>query len=370
MNKGFEIISFRGLIMSRLFDPFRIGYMEIQNRFMRSPTTSAWSDEKGILRSEIITHHRRLAEGGVGLIIKGHTYVKDSGKAHVGMAGISSDIHIPKLRELTDAVHKYEGKIIAQLNYGGYNSMVDRAGPSPLKTADYVARGLSLDEIHDIVDAFGKAALRAMDSGFDGIQIHGAHGYLISQFLSQLVNKRNDDYGGSLKNRMRLLNDVYDEVRAHVGGCIPVLIKMNCDDFSSNGFTIEDGIKVASAIARRGIDLIEVSGGGFARQIELYERARSHDRDLAEATFSGHAVKIRAVTKPTPMALVHGIRSMKCMKAIIEKDVADIISMSRPFIKEPNLVRRLEGGQQEASCISCDACRSVFGKEMMSCQAT
>ena len=179
--------------MSRLFDPLRIGYMEIQNRFMRSPTTSAWSDEKGILRSEIITHHKRLAEGGVGLIIKGHTYVKDSGKAHVGMAGNSSDIHIPKLRELTDAVHKHEGKIIAQLNYGGYNSIVDRAGPSLLKTVDFMARGLSLDEIHDIVGAFGKAALRAMDSGFDGVQLHGAHGYLISQFLSRLTNKRNDD---------------------------------------------------------------------------------------------------------------------------------------------------------------------------------
>ncbi len=356
--------------MSLLFEPFEIGSMEIRNRFMRSPTTSYWSDERGVIRSEIINLYRRLAEGDVGLIVKGHTYVADAGKAHKGMAGISSDIHVPRLRELTDAVHEHGGKIVAQLNHAGYKSMVDRAGPSEYREADWKARALTVDEIHDTVDAFGDAAQRSMDAGFDGVQIHGAHGYLVSQFLSRLANRREDDYGGSLENRMRLLNEVYDEIRAKVGGCIPVLIKLNCDDFSPSGFTVEDSIEVAKALSKRGIDAIEISGGGVGQVVEIRRvRARPDDPELSEANFAGHAAKIREAIKPKTIALVNGIRSRRCMEAILEKDVADLISMSRPFIREPNLVQLLEAGQPAATCTSCDACSApgVFGETMLRC---
>ena len=354
--------------MSVLFEPYEIGSMEIRNRFMRSPTTSYWSDERGVIRPEIIDLYRRLSEGGVGLIVKGHTYVADAGKAHKGMAGISSEIHMHRLRELTDAVHEHGGKIVTQLNHAGYKSVVDRAGPSEYQAADWKGRALTVDEIHDIVDAFGDAAQRSMDAGFDGVQIHGAHGYLVSQFLSRLANRRTDEYGGSLGNRMRLLNDVYDEIRARVGGCIPVLIKLNCDDFSPNGFTVEDSIEVTKALSLRGINAIEISGGGVGQVAEIRRvRARSDDPELSEANFAGHAAKIREAIKPTTMALVNGIRSRRCMEAILEKDVADLISMSRPFIREPALVRRLEAGQPAATCTSCDACSApgVFGEMML-----
>ena len=356
--------------MSVLFEPYEIGPLEIRNRFMRSPTTSYWSDGRGVVRPEIIDLYRRLAEGGVGLIVKGHTYVADAGKAHKGMAGVSGDIHVPKLRELTDVVHEHGGKIVTQLNHAGSKSTVDRAGPSGYGEADWTARALTVDEIHEIVDAFGDAAQRSMDAGFDGVQIHGAHGYLVSQFLSRLANRRNDEYGGSLGNRMRLLNEVYDEIRARVGGCIPVLIKINCDDFSPSGFTVEDSIEVTRALSKRGINVIEISGGGVGQVAEVRRaRARSDDPELSEANFAGHAAKIREAIKPTTMALVNGIRSRRCMEAIIEKDVADLISMSRPFIREPNLVRLLEAGQPAATCISCDACSApgVFGEMMLRC---
>jgi 2,4-dienoyl-CoA reductase-like NADH-dependent reductase (Old Yellow Enzyme family) len=356
--------------MSFLFKPYKIASMEIQNRFMRSATTSYWSDDQGVVRPEIIRLYRDLARGGLGLIVKGHLYVADSGKAHMGMAGISCDVHIPKLRELTDAVHEHEGKIVAQLNHAGYNSVVDRAGPSEYDGGGWSARALSVDEIGDVVEAFGDAADMAMDAGFDGVQIHGAHGYLISQFLSKLANRRNDDYGGSLEKRMRLLNEVYDEIRTKVGGCIPVLIKLNCDDFSPSGFTVEDSIEVARALSKRGIDAIEISGGGVGQVAEIRRvRARSDDPELSEANFAGHAAKIRAAIKPTTMALVNGIRSRGCMEAILEKDVADLISMSRPFIREPNLVRLLEAGQPAATCTSCSACSApgVFGETMLRC---
>nr|NIV43936.1 NADH:flavin oxidoreductase [Candidatus Bathyarchaeota archaeon] len=176
--------------MSLLFEPFRIGSIEIRNRFIRSATTSYWSTTRGILRTKVIDLYRRLAKGGVGLVITGHLYVKDSGKAHVGMAGISNDYHIPKLRTLTREVHKNEGKIAAQLNYGGLHNLVDKAGPSRYLMDGSKTRALAAEEILDIVEAFGEAAERAMIAGFDGVQIHGAHGYLISQFLSRLVNRR------------------------------------------------------------------------------------------------------------------------------------------------------------------------------------
>ena len=355
--------------MSVLFKPYKIGPMEIMNRFMRSATTSYFSDDRGFVRDENIELYRRLAEGGVGLIVKGHLFVMDSGRAHGGMAGISHDYHVPRLKQLTDAVHDHEGKIVTQLNHGGYNSISEKAGPSYYRGDDWSARALTGDELHEVVEAFGDAAERSLEAGFDGVQIHGAHGYLISQFLSKAANKREDEYGGSLENRMRLLVEVYDEIRSRVGSGVPVLLKMNCDDFSLDGFTVEESTQVAKAICRRGLDAVEISGGGFGRRDELYERARSDDPDVEEAIFAGHAEMIREATKPTAMALVNGIRTLGCMKAIVDKGLADLISMSRPYIREPDIVRKLERGQAEVTCTSCGACnsRDVFGKMMLRC---
>ncbi len=355
--------------MSLLSEPFKIGSLEIKNRFVRSATTSTWSDKRGVVRSEIVDLYRALAKGDVGLIIKGHLFVKDSGKAHDGMAGISNDAHIPKLRKLTAEVHKSDGKIVAQLNHGGIYSMVDRAGPSEYTVEGSKARALSSEEIYDVVEAFGEAAERAMAAGFDGVQIHGAHGYLISQFLSRLANRRTDEWGGNLESRMRLLLEVYEAIRGRIGDRVPVLLKINCDDFSPSGFTIEDAAKVVETICKRGLQTIEVSGGGIGRQEELRTRARSPDQQLVEASFAGHAPKIRKATKPIPMALVNGIRSLKGMEALIDNDLADLISMSRPFIREPNLVKLLEAGQKAATCTSCNLCisKGVFSKMMLRC---
>jgi len=355
--------------MSLLFEPFKIGCLEIKNRFVRSATTSYWSDKRGVIRSKIIDLYRTLAKGGVGLIIKGHLFVKDSGKAHVGMAGISNDYHIPKLRKLTAEVHKNDGKIVAQLNHGGIYSVIDRAGPSEYMVEGGKARALSSEEVDEIVESFGEAAERAIAAGFDGVQIHGAHGYLISQFLSRLANRRMDEWGGNLENRMRLLLEVYDVIRGRIGGRVPIMLKINCDDFSPSGFTIEDSEKTVETICKRGLQAIEVSGGGIGRQEDLRARARSLDQELGEVSFAGHAIKIRKATKPTPLALVNGIRSFKCMEAIINKDLADLVSMSRPFIREPDLAKRLEAGQEASTCTSCNMCisKEVFGKTMLRC---
>jgi 2,4-dienoyl-CoA reductase-like NADH-dependent reductase (Old Yellow Enzyme family) len=355
--------------MSSLFKPFKIGSMDIKNRFIRSATTSYWSDERGIIRPEIITLYSKLAAGHIGLIVKGHLYIQDSGKAHIGMAGISHEYHIPHLRKLTNEVHKFDAKIIAQLNHGGFHSLIDKAGPSQYLVGEEKARRLSHDEIHEIIEAFGKAAERAIRAGFDGVQIHGAHGYLISQFLSRLVNHRRDEWGGSLENRMRLLLGVYEEIREKIGNDLPILLKINCDDFSQKGFTIKDSMKVTEVICKKGLDTIEVSGGGQGRQENLQSRAQSLNPELSEASFAGYAKKIRKVIQPTPLALVNGIRSRKCMETLLREDIADLISMSRPFIREPNFIRQLRAGQKKATCTSCDLCISdkVFSKMMLRC---
>ena len=355
--------------MSTLFKPFKIGSMDIKNRFMRSATTSYWSDERGIIQPEIITLYRKLAMGDVGLIVKGHLYVKDSGRAHVRMAGISHDYHIPQLKKLTDEVHKYGSKIIAQLNHGGINSLIDKAGPSPYLVEHEATRALSSDDIHKIIEAFGKAAERAIIAGFDGVQIHGAHGYLISQFLSRKVNRRTDEWGGNLENRMRLLLQVYEEIRDKIGKDLPVLLKINCDDFSPKGFTIKDSMKVTEVICKKGLNVIEVSGGGLGRKKNLRIRSQSHNPKLREAIFAGYAKTIREVAQPTPLALVNSIRSLECMETLLTEGIADLISMSRPFIREPNLIKNFMLGQKKATCTSCDECISekVFSKMMLGC---
>lgn len=349
-----------------MFEPFQIRELPVRNRFMRSATTSAYADEEGVVRDAIIRVYEQLSKGGVGLIVKGHLYVADNGKAHDGMAGISSDRHILRLKELTDAVHRHGGHIVAQINHAGVVHQPDRAGPSEHAEADWVAREMTLDEIEAAIQAYGDASERAMQSGFDGVQIHGAHGYLISQFLSRLSNRRTDMWGGSLEKRMRFLMEVYDEVRGRVGN-EPVLIKMNCDDFSPDGFTVEDSVKVAKGLADKGIDLIEVSGGGRGQIQELRVRAKHSDQAYAELAFAGHTEKIKSAVKPTPMALVYGFRRQETMKLAVNRGLTDFVSMSRPFIREPDLVRKLQTGQGEVGCIRCDACRANFGKTMMHC---
>ena len=357
--------------MVDLFKPYEIGGLVLRNRFVRSATTSAFAYENGVVRPEIIKLYDGLAEGGIGLIIKGHLYVDPRGKAHAGMAGIHSDEVVPKLRELTDAVHRQGCAILAQINYGGYQASAgERMGPNNYSGEGWKARAMTTSEIWEIVDKFGEGAVRAIDAGFDGVQIHAAHGYLISEFLSKHANTRADEWGGELKNRMRLLKEVYEDVRGRLGPDALIAMKINCDDFSRDGFTVDESAQVAQAMAIRGMDMIEVSGGGIGHEDKYMERARHSDPALSESSFGGHCEKIRAATKPKSLALVNGFRTKAAMQAIIDRGIADLISMSRPFINEPDLVKRLQAGQEEASCIRCDACESdsVFSKEMLRCR--
>jgi hypothetical protein len=226
-----------------------------------------------------------------------------------------------------------------------------------------------------VIRAFGEAGRRCLDAGFDGVQIHAAHGYLLSQFLSRLANRRTDEWGGSLENRLRLLREVYLELRTRLGDDAVIGTKLNCDDFSESGFAVEESAEVADELARLGIDFIEVSGGGFGMETHYRVRARADIGTLAawpalaEASFAGHCALIRKATGSTPLALVDGLQTLAGMQAVVDSGLADLVSLCRPFIREPDLVKKLAAGQAEATCTRCDACSSdeVFGAQMMRC---
>jgi NADH:flavin oxidoreductases, Old Yellow Enzyme family len=166
---------------------------------------------------------------------------------------------------------------------------------------------------------------------------------------------------------MRLLREIYLDMRTRIGGEAIIGVKLNCDDFSRDGFTVEESAHVAHELTQLGIDFIEVSGGGLGMQQQYQARARSKDSAISEASFGGHCEMIRQVTGSTPLALVDGLGRLETMQAVIDKGIADIVSLSRPFIREPDLVARLAAGQQQAMCTRCNACSDTVGEEMLCC---
>jgi 2,4-dienoyl-CoA reductase-like NADH-dependent reductase (Old Yellow Enzyme family) len=354
--------------MVSLFQPYCLGRLKSRNRFMRSATMSGWADESGLVRREMVTSYERLALGGVGLIVKGNLYVEPGGKMYRGMAGISGDEHIPGLQHLTEVVHRQGVPILAQVVHGGYLVETgERIGPSDFATPEWRARAMERHEISRVIQSFGQSGQRCLDAGFDGVQINAAHGYLVSQFLSKHTNKRSDDWGGELPNRMRLLREIYLEMRTRLGAEALIAVKLNCDDFSEDGFTVEESAQVAKELSHLGVNLIEVSGGGIGEEVRHRQRARSPDPALSEASFGGHCSQIRDVTRPTTLALVDGLSTLAGMQAVVDMEVADLVSLSRPFIREPDLVRKLAAGQSGATCTRCDACYDFRGEEMLHC---
>ena len=349
-----------------------MGNLEIKNRFVRSATTSYWSKDDGILTDPILEYYDKLSKGNIGLIIKGHSFISEKGKAHEKQSGLSSEIHLARMKELVELVHTNGSKIIAQINHGGYASINEKVTASFYERDKRQARELTLEEIKQIFLDFGKAAKKAVEVGFDGVQIHAAHGYLISQFLSDRVNKREDEYGGNLEKRMKLLLDVYEEIRKQLGEKAVIGIKINTDDFSlEGGLSVDNTMVVLEKLKKLGLTFAELSGGGPEQDRSIREtRGRSaEDSGFYEATWGGHAQKIRLAVPGLPLSLVSGIRTKQTMESLLENDIVDLISMSKPFINEPDFVNLLEKGQDKASCIDCFKCISPanFAKTMLRC---
>ncbi len=359
--------------MSKLFSSLSIKNLTLKNRLIRSATTSYWSDENGLLRKPIFDYYEKLSKGGLGLIIKGHSYIMESGKAHTGQSGLTNDEHVKSMKKLTDLVHSNDVPIIAQLNHAGLSARADRMTASNYKTENWTAREATINDIEHVIESFANSAELALQAGFDGVQIHGAHGYLISQFLSDKVNKREDKYGGTLRNRAQLLFDVYSAIRKKIGHSNIVGIKLNCDDFvPEGGLQVKDSVLITNWLDEMGIDFIEISGGGIEQDRTITRKTRGKPNKSSpyyEANFAGHAEIIRKAITTVPLALVDGFRTKKAMESILDNNIVDLISMSKPLIIEPDFPNRLKEGQEKSACIDCRKCLSDerFGKMMLEC---
>ena len=349
--------------MTKLFESTTLNGMTLKNRFVRSATFEAMADEAGNCKPELVNLLTELARGDVGLIITGFAYVNLKGRSRLEQTGIHSDELIPGLLKLTEAVHNEGGKVVVQIHHTGCNSFVipegEKAlGPSPMTMPQGCeCREMTKAEISETVADFAKAAAQAKASGFDGVQIHGAHGYLLSQFLSPFYNKRTDEYGGSLENRTRIVLECLRGIRDAVGNHYPVLIKINSDDYLDGGFNNQDMVGLAAMLETEGIDAIEISGGThLSPQEYLFSRKTgvvSEDKEL----YYLEAARLYREKIKVPLMLVGGIKSYGVAERVIEEGLADYVSLCRPLIREPDLIRRWQAEDtRRAACISCNEC--------------
>jgi 2,4-dienoyl-CoA reductase-like NADH-dependent reductase (Old Yellow Enzyme family) len=349
-----------------MFSPFHVKNLELRNRFVRSATYDGGADKSGHVTEKQITLFSDLAAGGVGLIITGITYVHASGQISSFQNSLASDDCIRGFRKLTDVVHNAGGKIAAQLFHAGReasrflklkNELA--VAPSYVEQDQYFEgryRAIKEDEIQSVVRAFGEAARRAREAEFDAIQLHAAHGYLFSQFLSPYTNSRKDMWGGSLVDRLRFHSEVCREVRQTVGEDYPILMKIGVKDGFPEGLSLAEGIQATSMLEKLGINVLEISQGLRGQGYENSEFRTRIDRISREAYFLDWCKAIR-LQVDLPLILVGGLRSFKLIEKIVERNEADLIALSRPLIRKPSLINDWGNENRDRStCVSCNKC--------------
>jgi 2,4-dienoyl-CoA reductase-like NADH-dependent reductase (Old Yellow Enzyme family) len=308
---------------------------------VRSATWEGMAAEDGSVTALLIDLYRALTDGGVGLIITGHSFVHPSGKHSPRQLGIYSDDLIPGLQQLTGAVHDRDGRIVLQLNYGGAYLSKARVGQ------------MTPEDIRAVGAAFAQAARRAQQAGFDGVQILAAHGFFLSQLLCPRYNPRTDEYGGSIENRARALMEVVSAVREQIRPEYPLLVKINSRDLIEDGLQLEESIQVGRRLEAAGVDALEISGGLLNLPNLL------QDKNTEEEDFPFFQNEARAFKQQLriPVILVGGIRSFPTARRLLKEGAADFIALCRPFIREPDLINRWQRGEgQKAACLSCNNC--------------
>jgi 2,4-dienoyl-CoA reductase-like NADH-dependent reductase (Old Yellow Enzyme family) len=347
--------------MNRLFESAAINSMKLRNRFVRSATWEAMATADGAVTPRLIDTIAALAKGGVGLIISGHAYIRPEGQAGPKQMSASQDELIPGLRQMAAAAHNHGAKMVLQVAHAGYFAAHHLSGAPPfavsaaVKLDEVPRRELTPDDIHEVVHAFAAAAARAKAAGFDGVQIHSAHGYLFNQFLSPLFNRRTDAYGGSLENRVRVHLETIGAVRQAVGATYPVLIKLNGRDYAEGGLELEESVEAAALMEQAGLDAVELSSG--MTQFSRFGSARTHITNQKKEAYNQEEARVFKQRLEIPLILVGGIRSLAVAEGLVARGVCDFISMSRPFIREPDLVNRWQSGdRRKAACTSDNLC--------------
>lgn len=339
--------------MKSLFDKTTIKNMELKNRFVRSATWEGLANEDGHINENITKVYEDLAKGNVGLIITSYAHILKEEQPNRKMLGIYDDSFIHEYKDFVHKVHSYGSKIIMQIVYGGSSTSynIDNRtifGPSsiPHLVKGTVPKEMTKEDINTVIQGFTKAAIRCKKSGFDGIQIHGAHGYLLSQFLDPYHNRREDEYGGSIENRSRIIFEVYKSIRKEVGEDYHISIKINSSDFRESGATFEDCKFVVTELDKLGIDSVEVSGGSF-KDFKGESYFKDYAKDLASKV-------------SCPIMLVGGNRTFDNMNDILNSTNIEYFSICRPFICEPDLINKfIENNSYKHKCINCNKCLST-----------
>jgi len=365
--------------LSKLFEPYRIGGLELRNRFVRSATFDSSGQPDGQVSDHQLKLFSELARGKVGLIVTGITYVEPRGRISPVQNSIEDHSFLPGLKKLTKIVHEHGGKVAVQLFHGGRESAryyknhseISAIGPSNLENDSYGLgsyQTMTEEDILAVVKAFGQAAGRARTAGFDAVQVHAAHAYLFSQFLSPHTNQRNDEWGGLFHNRLRIHRETYRSIRREVGDDFPVLIKLGLQDGFSGGLELEEGSKAAIELSKIGYDALEISQGLRGEGYEETEFRTGIGGLEDEAYFRSWARQVKERVS-VPVIMVGGFRSFSLADEVVRLGEADLVALSRPLISEPSLISRWETGDRSRSrCISCNKClEKVLKRLPISC---
>lgn len=384
---------------SALFEPTQLASLQVKNRFVCSATYESMATEAGEVTDGILKKYRNLARGDIGLIISGMLCVHPLGRAYRHQLGIDDDRMIPGLSSVVGAVHQEGGKVVFQLAHAGRQTTKKVIAQTPIAPSDKGRDPVNLvkpkkmteEQVKEVIQAFAKAANRAVEAGADGVQIHAAHGYLVNEFLSPFFNRRTDGWGGSDENRFRFLKEIVLETRRVLPEGMPLLVKLNTHDHTpKQGMTVPLASRYARWLAELRIDGLELSCGTtlyssfdvFRGEIPVREIAEGlpwwkkplakivlnrmvGKYGLQEAYNLEAAKMIKPAVGNVPVLLVGGLRRAPHMEEILGKGYADLISMSRPFIREPFLVRRIkEGKTSVAACVSCNKCAAAVLNNM------
>lgn len=390
-----------------IFEKAQISSFEVRNRIFRSATHDGLADENGAPSEKLIRKYEFLAKNDVGCIITGYAAVSKNGVSpYPRMLTIYDDRGLDEYKQLTDAVHSQNGKIILQLAHCGRQTSSKAIGcqkvaPSNVLHPFYPDKAKVLDEkeIYDIIDEFIQGAVRAEKAGFDGVQLHGGHGYLIHDFLSPHGNRRTDNWGGNIENRSRFAKLIIEGIKEKTN--LPVWIKISASDNRKNGMNVDDTIEILKILEKAGLDAVEVSCGTVADGMNTMrskvmpmdavfkyrEPCASFPKWFSKIALGGAKLVNPLIKQPSPLEnfnvenankiknavsipviVVGGIHKLQDMEEIVQAKKADFVSLCRPFICEPDFVKKLEDGKSTSSkCIMCNYCGLVIEKEPTKC---
>ncbi|KMT21039.1 NADH:flavin oxidoreductase [Clostridium cylindrosporum] len=319
--------------MSHLLKPLEIKNLKLKNRLVMPPLATEKSKEYGRISKELLDYYDEKSEGGhISLIIVEHAFVSEEGRASKGQMSIADDSIIDDLKKLANIIHSNGSKAVMQINHAGIkankeNTGLDPVGPSLLEGEN---KELSIEGIKDIVEKFKVAALRAKKAGFDGVEIHAAHGYLLSQFFSPITNKRNDEYGGAVLSRIKIHLEVIKAVIDAVGKDYPVLIRFGASDYMDGGSTIEDGKVAAKEFQKAGVDILDISGGLCGAVVQGLD-GQGYFAPLSEA--------IKDVVS-IPVILTGGITDASVAEKLLKEEKADLIGVGRAILRDSTWAKK------------------------------